>query len=163
MPTATQAVHSSEEMLAGARSQIERVEPYELESCMASGALVVDIRPERQRKIEGELRSAVVVERNVLEWRFDLLGGHALPEILGYDQQIVVVCSEGYASSLAAASLRSLGYSRASDLVGGYRAWRAWRGEAVRACPPLSLGRARYGSYLRRAGRPMAAMARVGA
>jgi rhodanese-related sulfurtransferase len=149
-------------MLAGARGQIERVEPYELESCVASGALVVDIRPERQRKIEGDLRSAVVVERNVLEWRFDLLGGHALPEILGYDQQIVVVCSEGYASSLAAASLRSLGYSRAADLAGGYRAWRAWRGETVRTCPPLSLGRARYGSYLRRVGRPKAAMARAG-
>jgi rhodanese-related sulfurtransferase len=165
MFTATPAVHSSEEMLAGARHQIERIEPNEFESCVASGALVVDIRPERQRKIEGDLRCAVVVERNVLEWRFDLLGGDALPEILGYDQQIVVVCSEGYASSLAAASLRSLGYSRASDLAGGYRAWRAWRGESVRPCPPLSLGRARYGSYLRRigrSGRPLAAMVRAG-
>jgi rhodanese-related sulfurtransferase len=163
MSTATQAVHSCEDMLAGARRQIERVEPYELESCVASGALVVDIRPERQRKIEGELRFAVVVERNVLEWRFDLLGGDALPEILGYDQQIVVVCSEGYASTLAAASLRTMGYGRASDLVGGYRAWRAWRGESVRPCPPLSLGRVRFGSYLRRAGRPVAAMATAGA
>jgi rhodanese-related sulfurtransferase len=163
MSTAMQAVHSSDEMLAGARDRIERVEPYELDSCVASGALVVDIRPERQRKIEGDLRCAVVVERNVLEWRFDLLAGHALPEILGYDQQIVVVCSEGYASSLAAASLRALGYNRASDLAGGYRAWREWRGEPVRPCPPLSLGRARYGSYLRRVGRPVAAMARVGA
>jgi rhodanese-related sulfurtransferase len=163
MSTATtQAVHSSDEMLAGARDQIERVEPYELESCVASGALVVDIRPERQRKIEGDLRFAVVVERNVLEWRFDLLGGHALPEILGYDQQIVVVCSEGYASSLAAASLRALGYGRVSDLAGGYRAWREWRGEFVRSCPPLSLGRARYGSYLRRVGRPVSAMAQAG-
>ncbi len=158
----TLPVHSSEEMLAAARYQIERVEPYELEACVTSGALVVDIRPERQRKIEGDLKFAIVVERNVLEWRFDLLGGHALPEILGYDQQIVVVCSEGYASSLAAASLRVLGYSRASDLAGGYRAWRTWRGDAVRPCPPLSLGRARYGTYLRRVARPVAAMARAG-
>jgi rhodanese-related sulfurtransferase len=163
MPLATLAVRSSEEMLVAARDQIERVEPCALESCLASGALVIDIRPERQRKIEGELKFAVVVERNVLEWRFDLLGGDALPEILGYDQQVIIVCSEGYASSLAAASLRRLGYGRASELAGGYRAWRAWRGETVRPCPPLSLGRARYGTFLRRrVAHPIGALAGTG-
>jgi rhodanese-related sulfurtransferase len=159
--TVHSSVHSSEEILAVARDRIDRVQPWELDSCVASGALVVDIRPERQRRIEGDLDFGVAVERNVLEWRFDLLGGHALPEILGYDQQIVVVCSEGYASSLAAASLRLLGFTSASDLDGGYRAWRAWRGEVVRPCPPLSLGRARFGASLRRVGRYVPARART--
>ena len=120
---------SANEILASARHQIDRVEPHQLERLRAGGALVVDIRPERQRAAEGELGFGIVVERNVLEWRFDLQGGHALPEVRDYDQQVVVVCSEGYASSLAAASLRQLGFSRAADLAGGYVAWRTWRGE----------------------------------
>jgi len=91
-----------------------------------SGALVVDIRPERQRAEEGEFDHAVVVERNVLEWRFDLRGDHALADIDGYGQPIVIACSEGYASSFAAASLRNLGFTRVADLDGGYLAWRAW-------------------------------------
>jgi rhodanese-related sulfurtransferase len=119
---------SADELLASARRQIDRVEPHELERLHGVGALVVDIRPERQRADEGDLGFGIVVERNVLEWRFDLQGSHTLPEVGDYDQQVVVVCSEGYASSLAAASLRQLGFSRASDLAGGYRAWRAWRG-----------------------------------
>ena len=73
-----------------------------------------------------------MVERNVLEWRFDLQGDHALPEVKGYDQPVVVVCSEGYASSFAAASLCALGFSRVADLDGGYWAWRAWRDDAAR-------------------------------
>ena len=99
------------------------------------GALVVDIRPERQRADEGELGFGVVVERNVLEWRFDLQGSHALPEVRDYDQQVVIVCSEGYASSLAAASLRQLGFSRVADLAGGYVAWRTWRGGSAAPTP----------------------------
>jgi len=69
---------------------------------------------------------AVVVERNVLEWRFDLMGGVAMAEVTGYNQEVVVVCSEGYASSLAATSLRELGFVHAADLDGGFRAWTAW-------------------------------------
>jgi len=125
------STHSADDLLASARSQIDRVEPHELEGLRSGGALFVDIRPERQRAAEGELGFGIVVERNVLEWRFDLLGSHALPELEGYDQPVVVVCSEGYASSLAAASLRQLGFSRAADLAGGYRAWRAWQGDDV--------------------------------
>jgi rhodanese-related sulfurtransferase len=116
---------SVDELLASARRAIDRVEPHELRRLHAYGALVVDIRPERQRAEEGELGFGIVVERNVLEWRFDLRGAHALPEVEGYDQLIVIVCSEGYASSLAAASLRQLGFTRPADLAGGYRAWRA--------------------------------------
>jgi rhodanese-related sulfurtransferase len=138
---------SADELLAAARSQIDRVEPHELERLRAAGALVVDIRPERQRAAEGELGLGIVVERNVLEWRFDLRGNHALSEVRGYDQEVVVVCSEGYASSLAAASLRQLGFSRAGDLAGGYRAWRAWqRGSAAAPPPSLNGGRVPFTS-----------------
>jgi rhodanese-related sulfurtransferase len=127
---------SVDEVLASARSEIDRVEPHELALLRANGAVVVDIRPEGQRAAEGELGFGIVVERNVLEWRFDLQGRHALPEVRDYDQQVVVVCSEGYASSLAAASLRQLGFSRVADLAGGYRAWRAWQGRSAAAPPP---------------------------
>jgi len=120
-------------VLAQARQEIERVAPEDLERLQAAGALVVDIRPERQRAEEGELPFGIVVERNVLEWRFDLLGDHSLPEVEGYEQPVVVVCSEGYASSLAAASLRQLGFVRAADLEGGYQAWRLIRREPA-AC-----------------------------
>ena len=122
---------SADDLLAQARGRIHRVQPEELDRLRADGALVVDIRPAAQRADEGELGFGVVVERNVLEWRFDLRGSHALPEVGGYDQPVVVVCSEGYASSLAAASLRDLGFTEAGDLAGGYRAWRRW--QAVKA------------------------------
>ncbi len=115
---------SADDLLALARARIRRVEPDDLEQLHDGGALVVDIRPAAQRAAEGELGFGVIVERNVLEWRFDLRGGHALAEVAGYDQPVVVVCSEGYASSLAAASLRDLGFAAAGDLAGGYRAWR---------------------------------------
>ncbi len=116
---------SAEQLLAEARRHIDRVRPEELGSWRVAGALLIDIRPERQRAEEGEFDHAIVVERNVLEWRFDLGGGHTLADIDGYGQPIVVACSEGYASSLAAASLRDLGFTRVADLAGGYVAWRA--------------------------------------
>jgi rhodanese-related sulfurtransferase len=118
---------SVDDLLAVARARIRRVEPEELESLRADGALVVDIRPAAQRATEGELGFGLIVERNVLEWRFDLSGSYALAEVSGYDQSIVVVCSEGYASSLAAASLRDLGFAGAGDLAGGFQAWRRWQ------------------------------------
>jgi rhodanese-related sulfurtransferase len=124
-------VRPVDELLADARGTIARIDPSELERSYTRGALVVDIRPERQRAEEGELGFGLVVERNVLEWRFDLLGRHALPEVTSHDQAVIVVCSEGYASSFAAASLRELGFRRAGDLAGGYRAWRAWRDEVA--------------------------------
>jgi rhodanese-related sulfurtransferase len=118
---------SADDLLAEARARIRRFEPEELEQLLAGGALVVDIRPAAQRAAEGELGFGLVVERNVLEWRFDLSGGAALAEVSGYDQPVVVVCSKGYASSLAAASLRDLGFAGVGDLAGGFRAWRRWR------------------------------------
>lgn len=98
--------------------------PSELDAIRAGGGLVVDTRPASLRARDGELPGAIVVERNVLEWRLDPTSAHRLPEVRGHDQQIVVVCDEGYASSLAAASLQSLGLRRATDLDGGYQAWK---------------------------------------
>ena len=89
---------------------------------MAAGALVVDTRSEAQRRRDGELPGAVVVERNVLEWRLDPASPDRLAEAGDYERTIVVVCDEGYASSLAAASLQDLGLVNATDLEGGYQA-----------------------------------------
>jgi rhodanese-related sulfurtransferase len=117
---------SADDLVARARRHIHRTGPADLASVAAGGGLIVDIRPEAQRADEGELPGAVVVERNVLEWRLDPAGTHRLPEVTGFDRPVVVVCSEGYASSLAADSLRALGYRNAGDLIGGYQAWLAW-------------------------------------
>lgn len=123
---------SVDDLLEAARRRIRRVGPEELEGFVAEGGLVVDIRPAEQRRIEGALPDALVVERNVFEWRLDPKSDHRLPEVRDLSQPVVVVCSEGYSSSLAAASLTDLGFERAADLVGGYQAWSAWvrsRGE----------------------------------
>ena len=117
---------SAEELVELARRRIDRVPPSALDEVLARGGLVVDIRPAAQRAEEGELDGAVVIERNVLEWRLDPEGAHRIPQVSGHDQRIVVACWEGYASSLAAASLADLGFGNASDLEGGVRAWQAW-------------------------------------
>jgi rhodanese-related sulfurtransferase len=119
---------SADDLVARARRRIGRTEPGELDGVVAAGGLVVDIRPADQRHAEGQLPGALVVERNVLEWRLDPSGTHRLPEATDLERPVVVVCSEGYASSLAAESLADLGYRSVSDLVGGYRAWSAWQG-----------------------------------
>lgn len=118
---------SADDLVARARRRIRRTEPCELGAALTAGSLVVDIRPAAQRAVEGALPGAIVVERNVLEWRLDPNGSHRLPQVTNLDRPVVVVCSEGYASSLAAESLHDLGYHAASDLAGGYRAWAAWR------------------------------------
>ena len=117
---------SADDLVARARQHIDRTEPRDLAAITSAGGLVVDIRPAAQRASEGDLPDALVVERNVLEWRLDPDGSHRLPEVTGFDQPVVVVCSAGYASSLAADSLRLLGFRRATDLAGGYQAWLAW-------------------------------------
>ncbi|MGE3619157.1 MAG: rhodanese-like domain-containing protein [Acidimicrobiia bacterium] len=115
-----------ERRLAVARDRLDRVEPAQLDDEVHAGALVVDIRPEADRRADGELPGAVVVERIHLEWRLDPTSAHRLDGARP-GRRVVVVCNEGYASSLAAADLRDLGVERATDLAGGYRAWRAWR------------------------------------
>jgi rhodanese-related sulfurtransferase len=112
-------------MLAQARSRLQRLTPAQSQDALAAGALLVDIRPGWQRAAEGEVPGALLVERNHLEWRFDPDCDARLPQATGYDVQVIVLCSEGYTSSLAADSLRSLGLCRATDVIGGFQAWLA--------------------------------------
>jgi rhodanese-related sulfurtransferase len=112
-----------EELVAEARAELDRLEPAAAAAEQAAGAVVVDIRPVAFRADEGEIPGALVVERNVLEWRFEPGGEWALPAA-GADRRVVVVCNEGYTSSLAAYALRRIGVRRATDVVGGYRAWK---------------------------------------
>ncbi|MFF9287436.1 rhodanese-like domain-containing protein [Streptomyces griseosporeus] len=115
-----------DELLERVRAGYARVEPHKAyEAARAGEALLVDIRYAALRERDGLIPGAVVVERNELEWRLDPQGSHRLPEATGHDLRIVVICNEGYASSLAAASLHQLGLRRATDLVGGFQAWRA--------------------------------------
>lgn len=114
-----------DQLLAVARARLARVDPHAAASILASGGLLVDIRPAAQRRPEGEIPGAIVVERNVLEWRLDPASPDRLAVVTGYDHTIVLVCSEGYASSLAAAVLQDLGLWGATDLAGGFRAWAA--------------------------------------
>ncbi|MCW2677085.1 MAG: Rhodanese domain protein [Modestobacter sp.] len=116
---------SIDELLAEARSRISRLLPGEAAARLRAGAVLVDIRPAAQREHEGTVPGALVVERNVLEWRFDPASDARLPEATGYDVEVVVLCSEGYTSSLAADALRALGLIRTTDVIGGFRAWVA--------------------------------------
>ena len=113
-----------DDLLAAARARIApRLDPDDLDAALERGALVVDTRPVDQRERDGELPGALVVDRNVLEWRLDPTSPHRLPEAGDPGREIVVVCNQGYSSSLAAATLRDLGLVRATDLVGGFEAW----------------------------------------
>ncbi|GAA1428761.1 hypothetical protein GCM10009601_42640 [Streptomyces thermospinosisporus] len=113
-------------LLERVRSGYERIEPRDAHAAAQAGqALLVDIRYAALRDRDGLIPGALVVERNELEWRLDPQGSHRLPEATGHDLRIVVICDEGYASSLAAESLHRLGLHRATDLIGGFQAWRA--------------------------------------
>ena len=114
-----------DDLLAEARARIERVTPRAAAARVAAGAHLVDIRPAAQRAREGGVPGSLIVERNVLEWRFDPASDARLPEATDYDVDVIVLCSEGYTSSLAADALRSLGLHRATDVVGGFLAWAA--------------------------------------
>ena len=109
-------------VVESARSHIARLTPAQAINDWHAGAVVVDIRPAAQREAEGELPGALVIERNVLEWRFDPACDARLA-IADYDLQVIVLCQDGYASSLAAVSLH-LGIRSATDVIGGYAAWR---------------------------------------
>jgi len=112
-----------EQVLDSARDRLVRLTPAQAQHAWDGGAVVVDIRPAAQRAVEGELPGALVIERNVLEWRFDPASDARLG-IAAYDLEVIVLCQEGYTSSLAAASLQDLGIERATDVIGGYAAWR---------------------------------------
>jgi rhodanese-related sulfurtransferase len=116
-----------DELLVRARLGIDRVAPADLGAEVEAGAVVVDIRPVEQRDRDGALPGALVIDRNVLEWRLDPTSPNRLPVATGPDVRYVLVCHEGYSSSLAAATLRQLGLTRATDLAGGFHAWSAFR------------------------------------
>jgi rhodanese-related sulfurtransferase len=116
---------SIDDLLDEARARLRRVGPAEAAHAVERGALLVDIRPQWQRDADGEIPGALLIERNHLEWRLDPSSDARIPEAVDHDVEIVIVCSEGYSSSLAAASLQDLGLHRATDLDGGFLAWRA--------------------------------------
>ena len=111
-----------DKLLTTARSQLDRVDPMDLSAEIAAGALLIDTRPVEQRERDGALAGAIVVDRNVLEWRLDPSSPFRIPQITSVDQRIIIVCDQGYSSSLAAATMRQLGMLRATDLMGGYQA-----------------------------------------
>jgi rhodanese-related sulfurtransferase len=114
-----------DELVDAARESLQRVTPEEARDAAANGALLVDTRPSEQRTRDGLVPGAIVIDRNVLEWRLDPAGSHRIPEITSHDQHVILFCNEGYSSSLAAASLQQLGLRNATDLIGGIQGWKA--------------------------------------
>ena len=111
-------------MLAQARLLLHRVDPAQAKKIHEDGVLLIDIRPAPQRAEFGAVEGALIVERNDLEWRLDPQGSHRLPEATDPQRPVVVICQEGYASSLAAVSLLNLGRDFVTDLDGGFVAWK---------------------------------------
>jgi rhodanese-related sulfurtransferase len=134
-PVAPPGARPISEVLAQTRQRLARLGPEQAWAAMQGGALLVDIRPAAQRAAEGEVPGALIVERNVLEWRLDPASAARLPEA-SYGRPVIVMCSAGYASSLAAASLQDLGLTAATDLAGGFLAW-ARAGRPVQAGPAV--------------------------
>ena len=114
-----------DDVLAASRCGIRRLTPQEAVAATRRGALLVDTRTESQRRRQGEVPGALVIDRTVLEWRLDPRSDARIPEATGYDLEVVVLCRQGYSSSLAALSLREVGLHRATDVVGGVEAWVA--------------------------------------
>jgi rhodanese-related sulfurtransferase len=115
---------SIDEILAAARARLGRLTPAEAHAACAAGATLIDIRPAAQRAAVGEIPASVVIERNHLEWRLDPASDSRLPWVTGYGLRPIVICMEGYTSSLAASALQDLGLALATDVAGGYEAWR---------------------------------------
>jgi rhodanese-related sulfurtransferase len=114
------------ELLDAARRRLRRLEPQEAQDAVAAGAVLIDIRSERQRERDGVIPGAHFLPRNVLEWRLDPASGHSDPSLGDdLDRHVILICDEGYQSSLAAATLQDLGFRRATDIAGGFQAWRA--------------------------------------
>src|SRR4051812_23801465 len=116
---------SVDELLRDARAGLDRVDPEQASAAMESGAMLVDIRAESQRESDGEVPGAVFIPRNVLEWRCDPRSEHRDERVSDPRRRLIVMCDAGYQSSLAAATLRELGHERATDMEGGFQAWRA--------------------------------------
>jgi rhodanese-related sulfurtransferase len=123
-----------DELLERSRAGLRRLTPEEAQAAANSGAVIVDTRPIDQRRRQGVVPGAVVVGRNVLEWRSDPTSAHADPAVTGRRGALIVMCAEGYSSSLAAATLQAIGVADATDMAGGFLAWQA-AGLPVDACP----------------------------
>ena len=117
--------HSIDEVLAAARARLARITAADAFAELRDGATLIDIRPAAQRAAAGEVPGSIVIERNHLEWRLDPASDARLPQVTGYGLRPIVICAEGYTSSLAAAALLDLGLARATDVIGGYAAWQA--------------------------------------
>jgi rhodanese-related sulfurtransferase len=113
------------DLLAGARARYRRVTPAEALAAMRAGTLLIDIRTDTQRQRDGEIPGALVIDRTVLEWRVDPASGAAHPAVGGLDTPLILLCAQGYSSSLAVGALLDLGASHVTDVVGGFEAWRA--------------------------------------
>jgi rhodanese-related sulfurtransferase len=111
-------------LLERARARLVRLTPEQTHDAVQRGALLIDTRPAARRAADGEIPDAIAIERNTLEWRLDPTSPWRIPDVDDHDQQIIIVCNEGYASSLAAVSLHDLGLRRATDVIGGFQAWR---------------------------------------
>lgn len=118
-------VTTIDDLLTTARERLDRVSPAEIADEVAAGAVLVDIRPAAQRTDTGSAPGALIIERNVLEWRLDPAGDARIPEAVDHDVRWIILCQQGYASSLAAATLQRIGLHRATDVIGGWDAWRA--------------------------------------
>jgi rhodanese-related sulfurtransferase len=116
---------TAEDLLAEARRGLERVEPVEAASAIAAGAVLIDVRSELQRARDGVVPGSIFFPRNVLEWRCDPASDARDRRVCDQGRLLIVMCDEGYQSSLAAANLKRLGFERATDLAGGFQAWRA--------------------------------------
>jgi rhodanese-related sulfurtransferase len=114
-----------DDLLSAARARLDRVGPDEARAALEQGAVLIDIRTDSQRADDGVVPGARFVPRNVLEWRLDPASDHRDPELADPDSHVILMCNEGYQSSLAAATLHELGIARATDLDGGFQAWRA--------------------------------------
>jgi rhodanese-related sulfurtransferase len=112
-------------LLNRARARLARLDPMDAQTAVENGAMLVDTRPEFQRRADGEIPGAIVVERNHLEWRLHPSSSGRIPEAVDLDVQWIVICDEGYSSSLAAATLQMIGLRRATDVIGGFKAWHA--------------------------------------
>ena len=116
---------TTDEILQSARQRLERLTADQVAQELEDGALVVDIRPIKQRRESGVIPGSIAIERNVLEWRLDPASDSRIAAATSHDLRVIVVCQEGYTSSLAAASLQDLGLRHATDLIGGLSAWKA--------------------------------------
>jgi rhodanese-related sulfurtransferase len=114
-----------DEALQNARRRLQRVSPEQAAAERGRGALLIDTRTHEQRTRDGEIPGALVIDRTVLEWRLDPTSPSRIAEATNHDVRVIVICAQGYSSSLAAASLQELGLVNATDVIGGFEAWKA--------------------------------------